>query len=448
MEAGEPFADWSAKGAAKAYLERQEKRRKKQARRIAVSGRDSAGLKEALGHEGLDVFFDERRTDAVVRSDGEHVAFDDTMRAALRERLEANYFYIRVTGTGSGATETRNSLRYSKSQFEDTLDAYCHYNRRDPFRDEYLAGLPTWDGVDRIDSVLDDLFDAGRSHLSMWSSRYAFLGLVQRTFEPGCKLDEVPVLIGLAGCGKSTFCAELVPPQFRKEGFGKVSSLAVSRQKLVEATLGRIIVELEEMAGSTTADADLLKGWVSEQDDNGIRLAYRRNPVSRPRRFVVIGTADKPNVLPNDSNLRRWSPVRLNRGCDVGEYMGQHRDQLFAEAVALYRQGERANMSGHWLDGSEIRAEQAAETEKYRGRDEGIADKLAHWAGSRNHNPNDLHSPSEIYAAAELISPVRRSLQMEVATELRAMGYGQVRCRRNGIPGRYWTASKQSELEV
>ena len=320
-----------------------------------VSGRNSKGLGEAFAHEGLELFFDLRRSDAVIRKEGDEFTLDDKMMAAMRERLAEKYYYTRMEETPAGWKSTHPSLAFGKSAFQDVVDAYCYHHQRDPFRDEYLTQLPGWDGIERLDCLLDDLFEAGRSHLAIWAGRYAFLGLVQRTLEPGCKLDEVPVLIGPGGCGKSTFCAEIVPPQYRKTGFGKITSLHRPKKELIEATLGKIVVELEEMAGSTKADIDALKGWVSEQDDNAVRLAYRRNPGSLPRRFITMGTADKPSVLPNDSNLRRWAPVRLNRGCDVEAHMADNRDRLFAEALHLFSGGERANMRGHWMDGTEIR---------------------------------------------------------------------------------------------
>ena len=53
--------------------------------------------------------------------------------------------------------------------------------------------------------------DPEYKELSEWASTYMFLGVVWRTFEPGTKLDEIPVLSGGGGIGKSTLPAIAVP---------------------------------------------------------------------------------------------------------------------------------------------------------------------------------------------------------------------------------------------
>ena len=121
----------------------------------------------------------------------------------MREEI-ARQFYIRTH-------EGPKPLAWSREAFHDTLSALLHYRERDPFLD-YLDELPLWDGLARVEGLLCNMFGAAWSPLAEWASLFMFLGVVQRTFEPGCKLDEIPVLIGPQGIGKSALPRNAVPP--------------------------------------------------------------------------------------------------------------------------------------------------------------------------------------------------------------------------------------------
>ena len=121
----------------------------------------------------------------------------------MREEI-ARQFYIRTR-------EGPKPLAWGREAFHDTLSALLHYRERDPFLD-YLDELPLWDGLARVEGLLCNMFGAAWSPLAEWASLFMFLGVVQRTFEPGCKLDEIPVLIGPQGIGKSALPRNAVPP--------------------------------------------------------------------------------------------------------------------------------------------------------------------------------------------------------------------------------------------
>ena len=63
------------------------------------------------------------------------------------------------------------------------------------------------------------------------------------------------------------------------------------------------------------------------------------------RRFVMVGTTNNESDLPNDpSGNRRFVPVPLAHGTNVEAFMSENRAQLWAEALHLYRAGERASL--------------------------------------------------------------------------------------------------------
>ena len=217
--------------------------------------------------------------------------------------------------------------------------------------------------------------------LVRWVSRYPLVAAVQRTYRPGSKIDEHPVLIGPQGCGKSTAVRLLLPPA----GSGRLR--LVQRQPeprrrrhkhRSESLQGRVLVELSELQGGTRAELDSLKAFLSRTDDGTVRLAYRRDPEPTPRRAAMIGTSNPTPTgeLPNDTTgNRRFTAINIRGGNarHVRTYLGEHRAQLWAEAVHAHHHGERAHLP------DALAPAQADTNEQHRRRDTIIEDELQDW---------------------------------------------------------------------
>ena len=86
------------------------------------------------------------------------------------------------------------------------LKSILHDNEVDPFK-TWLEALPAWDQTERVRHWIEDCFEVdpqGDGELTAWAAQFVFLGPVWRTFQPGTKMDESPVLSGPGGIGKST----------------------------------------------------------------------------------------------------------------------------------------------------------------------------------------------------------------------------------------------------
>ena len=250
-------------------------------------------------------------------------------------------------------------------RFNELMTNACAHNPVDPLV-EYLEGLPKWDEVLRLADWIFTCFEVAEESFDLvdWASQYVFLGAVWRAFEPGTKLDEMPVLIGKGGIGKST-ALRLILPKHLQGLFTDGLNLSATPKERVEALQGKAIVEAAEMTGVRRTDMEGLKAFLSRTDDGSTRLAYRHNPEPMPRRCVLVGTADRPDPLPDDKNLRRFVPIVLNDG-DVSwlmEYLNEDRGMLWAEALHLYRTGVSANLPLH------LKAAQAKATETARVKD-------------------------------------------------------------------------------
>ena len=248
-------------------------------------------------------------------------------------------------------------LVYGRDAWEEHLGAILADHEVDPFR-LWLESLPPWDGVKRVHSLLTDTFKADDNLLTRWASTALLLGPVQRTFEPGCKLDEVVVLVGGQGLGKSSIINHLLP-QTEPDWFSDSLSMADNQQKRVESLQGRVLCEMSDLQGFTKADMQSLKSFITRRDDGSVRLSYRRNPETMMRRCVLVGTSDRAECLPNDSaGLRRFVPVECREGCHVEQFMTENRSRLWAEALAIYQAGKvRANLPRNLMVTQSVRAE-------------------------------------------------------------------------------------------
>ena len=255
--------------------------------------------------------------------------------------------------------------------------ALLYLRGADPFL-EWLEALPTHKAEGNHPPVrqwLHKLFasEAGTEtgKLVEWAALYSFLGAITRAYWPGAKLDEIPILIGEQGIGKSGSLAWLFPEAHRDDWFSDDFHLDDDAKRQVEALQGPVIVELAEMVGLRRADVEKLKAFISRRTDR-VRLTYRPDSEALPRRCVIVGSTNEEEVLPNDpSGNRRFVPILAPSKGDWRTFMDAHREAFWIEALALYRKGREARLP------EELHARQAELAEDHRSRDSHVEDLIA-----------------------------------------------------------------------
>lgn len=205
-------------------------------------------------------------------------------------------------------------------------DDYRYHEVRD-----YLGGLK-WDGEPRVATWLFAYLGATPNDYSAAVGTKWLVGAVARAMRAGCKMDNVLILEGDQGLGKSTTLKVLFQPWFTDAAFelGSTDGLQIMR--------GMWCVELAELDGFNRAEASRSKAFFTRAEDR-YRNPYGRKPVTIQRTCVFAGSVNHSTYLKDDTGNRRYWPVKVGEGAVQLDKLAADRDQLWAEAVTLFEAG-------------------------------------------------------------------------------------------------------------
>lgn len=206
---------------------------------------------------------------------------------------------------------------------------------------EFLASLPEWDELPRVDTLLVNFLGAVDNEYVRAVTRKTLVAAIARVMTPGCKFDTMLVLSGPQGKGKSTLIAKLCGDWFN-------DSLLLSDTKdktAAEKLQGYWILEIGELAGLKKTDIETLRGFLSRQNDI-YRAAFGRRATPHPRQCVFIGTTNADTYLRDITGNRRFWPVKVPGGTDRGswELTREEVELIWAEALYYYKKGETLHL--------------------------------------------------------------------------------------------------------
>ena len=202
---------------------------------------------------------------------------------------------------------------------------------------EWLDTLE-WDSQPRIDKFFSDCMGSKDDEYSDCASHNFWLSMVARVYRPGCKVDNMVVLEGEQGVGKST-ALQIVAGE---AWFAEQHESATNPKAFAEILQGKLLIEISEMDAFRQAEVNRVKQTISCPSDR-FRPSYGHHAVDHPRRCVFVGTTNKDDWNKDETGARRFWPIRCSGEINL-DAIRENREQLFAEAVFRFNAGEP-----HWL---------------------------------------------------------------------------------------------------
>ena len=269
--------------------------------------------------------------------------WDDNDNEGLYWYME-RYHHI----TGNGKIDGALSLHATAHAFNEVQD--------------FLSGL-AWDGVPRLDTLFIDYLGAADTPYTRAVTRKAFTAAVTRAMIPGSKYDNMLILAGPQGLGKSTLLDKM------SRGWFNDSIRTFEGKEASELLQGVWLVEISELDAFRRTDVARIKQFLSLRTDR-FRAAYGRHVKELPRCCVFFGTTNTKDFLQDRTGNRRFWPVDVGvapvtKG--VWTDLPGEIDQLWAEAKVRWQLGEPLYLSGELEEAAKVKQEEHREVSAREG---------------------------------------------------------------------------------
>jgi predicted P-loop ATPase len=288
-----------------------------------------------------------------------------------------------------------------------------------PVRD-YLRSI-RWDGVPRN---LVAYLGAASTEYHLAACSTWMRSAVARVMRPGCKADNVLILEGSQGAGKSTALRVLASDEWFYEACGDVGDKDFA-QDMRGMWVGEI-PEIDRLIASK--DESTLKAMVSKLVDR-YRPSYGRASQDFPRQVVFGGTTNRDDYLRDVTGNRRYLPVVCGTTIDVPA-LRRDRDQLWAQSVAEYDAG------GIWWLTGEV--ERSAIVEQSERVEQDIwAESIEDWAVAQE-TPFTTNEALGKLPGAKAAAELNQGDKNRMGRALRGLGFELKSSHRDGKKGRFW----------
>ena len=207
---------------------------------------------------------------------------------------------------------------------------------------DYINGL-SWDGTPRLDTLFIDFLGAEDNEYNRAVCRKAFTAAIARAMEPGCKYDNMLILCGKQGLGKSTILDRM------SRGWFNDSIRTFEGKEASELLQGVWLVEIAELDAFRRTDVARIKQFLSLRADR-YRAAYGRNVKEMLRCCVFFGTCNQMDFLQDMTGNRRFWPVDVGRASHTlnvwSDLTNDYVAQVWGEAKARWIMGEQLYLTG------------------------------------------------------------------------------------------------------
>ena len=250
--------------------------------------------------------------------------------------------------------ERAYKVRPARTYIDELITTTAMKRYRNPLK-EYLEAL-TWDNTPRLETCLPGVTPTRYTRMV---ARKSLVAAVARILDPGCKWDHSLVLFGPEGLGKSYWIDRM--------SLGYSATLGRIDNKDTLLTMHRSwIMIADEGYSLRKADSDALKEFLTRTADI-FRMPYDREALLYKRHCVIWSTTNDEIFLRRQEGNRRFLIVRCEEKVDFEKYTQHYIDQVWAEAVHLYKNGELLFLEEADAEVAKIEREQFIEEDAMRG---------------------------------------------------------------------------------
>lgn len=259
-----------------------------------------------------------------INTNGEFIELDD---------YEFNSIHRQIQNAG-GKITAQGLKQLVTSDFVEPYDAFT----------EYFTTLSEWNETDTDwISELSSKVQTTNQEYWQWSFKKWIVGVVACALNPELTNQQVLVLSGKQGCGKSTFLESLLPSKLT--GYLFSGALDPSSKDSLAHLAECMLINLDELDSLTRKKEAELKQCIT-QSNIKYRRPYGYFAQNYIRRASFMASVNHESILSDSSGSRRFLVHK------VGLIDYQHElemDKVYAQAYSLYNSGFQ-----FWFDGKDI----------------------------------------------------------------------------------------------
>lgn len=197
----------------------------------------------------------------------------------------------------------RKKVTFSIEDIKTAIYGVSEKNRYHPIKQ--LIEAVQWDGIERAETFFIDCLGVEDNPVNREVSRKWLLACITRLYEKGRKFDEMLILFGGQGIGKSTTLERLALDNFYTKVTGKLNNDTILQ------TSQSWLVELDELSTLLRTPTQEFKAWLSSRKDT-TRAPYEAQPIDFHKGFVVLGTTNDNKILKDHTGNRRFWILECN----------------------------------------------------------------------------------------------------------------------------------------
>jgi putative DNA primase/helicase len=311
----------------------------------------------------------------------------------------------------------RREINVSPATVSRSVAAVARDIRVHPVRD-YLNGI-RWDGVSRLETWTLKYLGAADTALNRAFGARWMISAVARIMRPGVKADHMLILEGPQGAKKSSALKVLAGEDLFTDEMAEIGSKDAAQQMR-----GTWIIEIAELDAISRAEVSRIKAFLTRTTDR-YRPPYERYVITVPRQCVFAGSVNPDTYLRDETGNRRFWPIRCGI-IDVSA-LQQDRDQLWAEAAAMYRSG-----AIWWLDEKNL-VDLATTEQESRYQSDAWDDRIDRWLAFERRRVNRGYGAFDDWVDEEV----------ERDAPLTDVSVGEVLEKAIGIEPARWTRADQ-----